>query len=79
MALTDGNVGYMLLWLGLEMGEMLCPETELGEWPEVYDMTLDAGVKAGVSAAEAESGARELACDEPYWLACMWGGELLDR
>jgi hypothetical protein len=46
------------------MGEMVWLEwTELGECPEVYDMTLDAGVKAGVSMAE-ETGAPLCAWDE---------------
>jgi hypothetical protein len=52
MALTAGSVGYMGPMFGLETGEMVWLEcAELGEWPEVYEMTLEAGVRAGVSLA----------------------------
>jgi hypothetical protein len=50
MALTEGRVGYMLPMEDLEVGdtpleEWLAP----GECCELYDRTLEAGVRAGVS------------------------------
>lgn len=75
--LTDGSVGYMLPTLGLEIGEMVWPEwTEFGECAEPYDITLDAGVNAGVSADVGVG--REAAA--PGWEDCIIpGGELLER
>jgi len=62
MALTDGRVGYMLPMEALEVGETVlaeCPDP--GECCELYDRTLEAGVKAGVSVlAEATA----VACED---------------
>jgi len=56
---------------GREIGDIVWLEcTELGEWPEVYDRTLDAGVRAGVSIAE-DTGATLFACDDK---PCMCEG-----
>jgi len=77
MALTEGRVGYMLLIGAREVGETVlaaCPGP--GDCWEVYDMTLDAGVKAGVSvAAEATA----VAWVEGAWLVFKPGGEVLVR
>lgn len=51
MALTEGRVGYMLPMDPLDVGETPLPECDgPGECCEPYDKTLDAGVRAGVSA-----------------------------
>lgn len=50
MALTDGRVGYMLPIEFLDVGETPLECVALGECWEPYDRTLEAGVKAGVSA-----------------------------
>jgi len=65
---------------GRVTGEIVWLEwTELGEWPEVYERTLDAGVKAGVSIAE-DTGATLFACDDkPCTAMGICGGELLER
>jgi hypothetical protein len=50
MALTDGRVGYMLPIDDLDVGETPLEECEApGECWELYDNTLEAGVRAGVS------------------------------
>jgi hypothetical protein len=51
MALTDGSVGYMPPIEVLVVGDTVFPEW-LGECCELYDITLEAGVKAGVSMLE---------------------------
>jgi hypothetical protein len=53
MALTEGRVGYMLPMLVLDVGETLLAACAApGECWEPYDMTLEAGVRAGVSALD---------------------------
>jgi len=80
--LTEGRVGYMLLIPARDVGDTVLPEcAEFGECPEVYDKTLDAGVRAGVSlAGGADIDATAVACDdcgcEPMGIP---GGEWLDR
>jgi hypothetical protein len=77
MALTEGRVGYMLPIEALEVGEMpLAPVPELGECCEVYDSTLEAGVRAGVSL---EVDATAVACDDCGCVLARPGGELLER
>ena len=62
IALTEGSVGYMLVIEVLVVGETVLPECpEPGECWELYDSTLEAGVKAGVSALVA---ATAVACDD---------------
>jgi hypothetical protein len=77
MALTEGSVGYMLLIEALEVGETVLEECVApGECCELYDRTLDAGVKAGVSLAVDPWA---VAWDDCEWLLERPGGEWLER
>jgi hypothetical protein len=77
MALTEGNVGYMLPMDAREVGDtVLAAWPVLGECCEPYERTLEAGVKAGVSVL-CETTA--VACDDGAWVVAAPGGELLER